>query len=96
MTEPGERDIPASPPRLAADEDLGPARQSIFDLLGSAPLQIDDLIRETGLSAQVVITVVLELELAGRIDRHPGNRLSRRFEDDDGTDLLEICDIETI
>ena len=96
LTEPDDRDFAAQPLSLAAGEDLEPARRSIIDLLGAAPLQIDDLIRETGLSPQVVITVVLELELAGRVDRHPGNRISRRFEDGDDTDLLDICDSETM
>jgi len=96
LTEPDEREFAASPLSLAGDEDLAPARQAIVDLLGAAPLQIDDLIRESGLSPQIVITVVLELELAGRVDRHPGNRISRRFEDGGDTDLLDICDSETM
>ena len=32
--------------------------------------------RELGLSPAVVSTVLLELELAGRVERHPGNQVS--------------------
>lgn len=46
------------------------ARQVILDLLSPAPTDIDDLIRESGLTAQVVVGVLLELELAGRLVRH--------------------------
>jgi DNA processing protein len=47
-----------------------PARQAILDLLGPAPTDIDDLIRESSVPAQVVLGVLLELELAGRLVRH--------------------------
>jgi DNA processing protein len=46
------------------------AHQVILDLLSPAPTEIDDLIRESGLTAQVVVGVLLELELAGRLARH--------------------------
>ncbi|MEQ8285096.1 MAG: DNA-processing protein DprA [Thalassospira sp.] len=51
--------------------------QSIFDFLSSSPLLIDELIRTSGLSAERVSTILIELELAGRVERHPGNRVSR-------------------
>jgi predicted Rossmann fold nucleotide-binding protein DprA/Smf involved in DNA uptake len=35
-------------------------------------------VRECQLSAPVVLAALLELELVGAIDRHPGNRVSRR------------------
>ncbi|WP_430475299.1 DNA-processing protein DprA [Thalassospira lucentensis] len=51
--------------------------QSIFDFLSSSPLLIDELIRTSGLSAEQVSTILIELEVAGRVERHPGNRVSR-------------------
>ena len=51
--------------------------QNIFELLSSSPLLIDELIRTSGLSAEQVSTILIELELAGRVERHPGNRVSR-------------------
>ncbi|MBX6322913.1 MAG: hypothetical protein IRY94_13875, partial [Rhodospirillaceae bacterium] len=37
---------------------------------------VDELVRQCQLSSAVVQTVLLELELAGRLERHPGNRIS--------------------
>jgi len=58
----------------AAGEDH---RDRIWALLGPAPVELDDLIRESGLPTHVVNAVVLELEMAGRLERHPGQRLAR-------------------
>jgi DNA processing protein len=44
----------------------------------SAPVAVDELVRQCQLSAATVATVLLELELAGRIERHPGNLVSLR------------------
>ena len=55
----------------AADE-----RARIVDLLGPSPVGLDDLIRMAGTSAAVVRTVLLELELAGRLERHGDGLLS--------------------
>lgn len=56
-----------------ADQD---AREALVDLLGPVALPVDELIRQTGLAPGVVQTVLLELELAGRLDRHAGGRVS--------------------
>ncbi len=52
------------------------ARAAIVALLGPTPVAIDDLIRLSGRSPAVVRTVLLELELAGRLERHGGGLLS--------------------
>lgn len=51
-------------------------RDRIMTALGPAPVEIDDLIRHTGLSAQSVYLVLLELDLAGRLHRHSGGMVS--------------------
>lgn len=51
-------------------------RETVIGLLGSAPVPIDEVIRLSGLSPAVVQTVLLELELAGRTDRHSGGKIS--------------------
>jgi DNA processing protein len=51
-------------------------RTRIVDLLGPAPVVIDDLIRLSGCSPAIVRTVPLELDLAGRIARHSGGLVS--------------------
>jgi DNA processing protein len=51
-------------------------RARIIDLLGPSPIGLDDLIRMAGTSPTVVRTVLLELELAGRLERHGGGLVS--------------------
>jgi DNA processing protein len=46
----------------------------VIELLGPTPVGIDDLIRLSGASPAVVRAVLLELEIAGRLERH-GNGL---------------------
>jgi len=56
---------------LDFDTDPG-ERERIVSLLGPSPVSLDDLIRMSGLSPTIVRTVLLELELAGRLERHGG------------------------
>ena len=51
-------------------------RARIVDLLGPSPILLDDLIRMAGTSPAIVRTVLLELELAGRLERHGGGLVS--------------------
>ncbi|MBI3700298.1 MAG: DNA-protecting protein DprA [Afipia sp.] len=62
MLEPGHGDPDGEP---HADE-----RARIVSLLGPSPISIDDLVRMSNSSAAVVRTILLELELAGRLERH--------------------------
>jgi DNA processing protein len=61
-----EPDMPG--PGLAA-EPGGDERNRIVALLGPTPVAIDDLIRISGSSPAIVRTVLLELEIAGRLER---------------------------
>jgi DNA processing protein len=59
--------------------DVEPAasdRTRIIDLLGPTPVLLDDLIRMAGTSPAIVRTVLFELELAGRLERHGGGLVS--------------------
>jgi DNA processing protein len=51
-------------------------RARITGLLGPSPVSLDDLIRMSGASPATVRTVLLELELAGRLERHGGGLVS--------------------
>src|SRR6266849_9019802 len=51
-------------------------RARITGLLGPTPILLDDLIRMAGTSPAMVRTVLLELELAGRLERHGGGLVS--------------------
>jgi DNA processing protein len=67
---------PAAPPPAAPDEaEVARARTMVRDKLDPAPVAVDDLIRQTGLTPAVVLTILLELELAGQAARLPGNRV---------------------
>ncbi len=68
-------DLPAEEPEPSCAPHPVPEigeRTRIVDLLGPTPVAIDDLIRLSGSSPAVVRTVLLELDLAGRIGRHSG------------------------
>ncbi len=45
-------------------------RERIVGVLGPSPVDIDEVIRATGLGARTVNIVLLELDLAGRLQRH--------------------------
>jgi DNA processing protein len=59
----------------ASEPDMGD-RARIVGLLGPTPILLDDLIRMAGTSPAIVRTVLLELELAGRLERHGGGLVS--------------------
>ena len=51
-------------------------RARVTSLLGSTPVALDDLVREAKAKASDVQVALLELELAGRIERHGGGMIS--------------------
>ncbi len=74
-------DLPAQEPEPVSPDpsDIEPAadeRNRILGLLGPTPIAIDDLIRLSGSSPAIVRTVLLELEIAGRLEQHGGALVS--------------------
>jgi len=72
----------AEPPAAAPEPETSAAetaaaRAGLLDLLGPAPTPVDDLIRRCQFSAPAVMAALLELELAGRLEMLPGNRVAR-------------------
>jgi DNA processing protein len=66
------------PPELSPSEAPGgriPPKQ-VLDLLESSPTPVDDLVRRCQFSAAAVMAALLELELAGRVETLPGNRVA--------------------
>jgi len=51
-------------------------RAGVVEALGPVPVGIDEIIRHTGLHPAQVFMVLLELDLAGRLERHPGGMVS--------------------
>lgn len=64
-----------------ADEPAEKDRDRILELLGPAPASLDDLVRQSGGDARTVQIVLLELELAGRLERRPGGAVTLRSVD---------------
>ena len=62
-----------APPHTAAD--LSQARVRVVELLSPAPTPVDDLVRRCHLPVSAVLAVLLELELAGRAEVLPGQRV---------------------
>lgn len=60
-------------PVIEAEADL---RADIESLLGPSPVAVDELVRQSGAATGAVQLVLLELDLAGRIDRHAGGKVS--------------------
>jgi DNA processing protein len=50
----------------------------VEDLLGPSPAPVDEIIRLSGASSGAVQMALLELDLAGRLDRHAGGKVSLR------------------
>ncbi len=49
---------------------------NVTKLLTKAPIAVDELIRQSGASSAAVHMALLELELAGNLERHPGGLVS--------------------
>ncbi len=76
LERPGLNEAPRRGP-FAPAGDVGDAeRRVIADLLGPSPALVDEIVRLSGLPAAAVQTALLELELAGRLERHAGGRVS--------------------
>lgn len=66
-----------SPYAAEPSGDLGEReRSTVVALLGPSPVPVDEILRLCGLPPALVQTALLELELAGRLERHAGGRVS--------------------
>ncbi|MBC4015359.1 DNA-protecting protein DprA [Siccirubricoccus deserti] len=65
-----EEAAPDSPEPLADADQL-------LELLGVAPIAVDEVVRRCHLSPSAVQAILLDLELAGRVELLPGNRVAR-------------------
>jgi DNA processing protein len=72
--EPGREDLIA--PTGLTETEIDRVRSSVEEALGPSPVKVDDLIRICDAPPAAVIAVLLELELAGKLTRHPGNAVS--------------------
>jgi DNA processing protein len=70
IDEPGEDDFER--PLDASDD----ARRLVVEALGPTPVGIDEILRATGVGMGVLQLILMELALAGRLERHRGGRVS--------------------
>ncbi len=64
------------PIEKASENDEEQARRAVLSQLGPSPVGVDELQRQCQCSGPALGLVLLELDLAGRLERHPGNRVS--------------------
>lgn len=68
---------PSSAPLASVNEAVvDQARGPVLEALSTVPTGIDDIVRQCPYPHSAVLMVLLELELAGRIERLAGNRIS--------------------
>ena len=70
--------LPLTPPEPVSPSEIeiARARDQVAEKLGPTPTPVDEIIRQCQLSPAAVQTCLLELELAGRLVRHPGNQVA--------------------
>ncbi|MBL0924055.1 MAG: DNA-protecting protein DprA [Sphingomonadaceae bacterium] len=69
---PGPTSAPAT---LKFDEGGDADRKAVIDLMGMTYVSVDELVRQSGSSQSVVQMVLLEIELAGRLERGAGGKV---------------------
>jgi DNA processing protein len=68
--------FPPWPPAANVPIPEASAHAAVLELLGPSPTSVDDLLRRCQLSAATVTSALLDLELAGRVEMLPGNRVA--------------------
>lgn len=63
-------------PSETAEDEIAEAVRHVTALLSAAPVSVDEVLRRCPCSASAVNAALLELDLEGRIDRLPGNRVA--------------------
>ncbi len=69
--------------RLPAEDQISEARDVVLSALSANPIAEDELSRQLSLPSSVVSVILLELELAGRIERHALGRVSLLYKAED-------------
>ncbi len=69
-------DFTPSPALPLDDKQAEQTRILVEGMLNSAPVTVDEIIRASRLPTPFISVALLELELAGRLERHPGGRVS--------------------
>jgi DNA processing protein len=78
MAEPAPKPL-GNPPPPADDSALAEARKRVDLALGPTPVPVDEIIRQCQISAAIASMALLELELAGRLERHSGGKVAKVY-----------------
>ena len=76
IAEPDREGYESATPDTAEDDALDAARRDVIEALGPTPAPVDAIIRDLAYPPQIVLTILLELELAGKLERQPGNMVA--------------------
>lgn len=76
LAEPAGGGFAQAPRAQASEAELLLARKTVVQSLSPTPVTVDEILRQCQLSPAVVSVILLELELAGRLERHSGNQVS--------------------
>ena len=76
ITEPKGLDFSEKPAASLPESEVEAARPEILSRLGPSPVDVDELLRQCQVSPAILATVLLELELAGRLERSAGGRVA--------------------
>ena len=63
------------PVTFIADDGSNVERSAVFDLMGMTYVSVDELVRQSGSSQAIVQMVLLEIELAGKLERGAGGKV---------------------
>jgi DNA processing protein len=79
----GGAPLPTDPDDLLAGQEAEVAaatspRDRVLNMLGVTPVDADHVQRSSGLAARDFAALLFDLELAGEVERHSGNRISRK------------------
>lgn len=60
----------------SSEIDMGKLTSDLLESLSPTPISVDEVVENLPYAYSDIMTVMLELELAGRMTRHPGSRIS--------------------
>lgn len=65
------------------ESEMEKLRARVLGKLGATPVSIDELVGQCEVTPNLLLTILLELELAGRLERSPVNRVSLRYQENE-------------
>ena len=72
-------DFNEAPTATLDEQTIDRARAAVLESLSASPTLTDDILTITGLTPHLLMAVLLELELAGRLERHAGSKVALRM-----------------